>query len=44
MIEPVWSLERATETVVEWQKAFLDQKNMFDVTSRQIDLFLSDIG
>jgi CDP-glucose 4,6-dehydratase len=33
---PKWNIERALISIVEWNKAFINKDNMFDVTNQQI--------
>jgi len=39
---PRWSLERAIESTVEWQRGFRRNGNVFELSKKQIESYLSD--
>jgi len=40
-IKPKWNIETAVEKTVEWTKAYLDNKNINDIMSKQIKEYLN---
>jgi len=38
---PRWKLERSIESIIAWQKAYLNREDMKSVCHRQIDAYLT---